>query len=208
MVTSQSVVKIEDQISKLHQEATVDFLKGRELIKQAAEYFDRAKLKNGTAQKLMETGFDAIVASGVTIAVPQVPAKQTSNAKKSSPQKDTPAVTGKKRGRKPGSTNRKSSKDPVVLKRELWSILERDANDFTQIIKDYPLGTAKGFTIAELKEIIESEGKLIVDKDAIGTLIQKSLHEMKKEGIIVRSETDNRYDRVPGKELTIVEKPA
>jgi len=128
-------------------------------------------------------------------------------------QNDSPPA--RRRGRPPASEAAKAVNGPVAknskispdqrnysnemsLKQAIWDVLDRPA-EWPKLVSDLP-EDAVGLQFSEIKDIIEHEKKWVSSSPDISTMVSSHLHNLKKEGLLGRTE-QARYYIIEGAEL-------
>ena len=201
------------QIEQLRQQAHEEIQEYQKLLHQA----------QGTLQKLAEVASQTSVHMGETeleVAAPKRRGRKPGTkmkGRRGRPPKAAGAVTAtaKRRGRPPkaaGATAVKANgkklgrprkngaggeNGDVSLKRAIWNVLERDAAANKRFIPDYP-ADAKGLKVAEIKEVIEKEGKWTTKSKSFAAQIQNAVYRLCDEKKAKRNDEDRRYYIVKG----------
>ncbi len=105
-------------------------------------------------------------------------------------------ANGKKLGR-PKKNGSAGENGDVSLKRAIWDVLERDSAANKRFIPDYP-ADAKGLKVAEIKEVIEKEGKWTTKSKSFAAQIQNAVYRLCDEKKAKRNDEDRRYYIVKG----------
>jgi len=147
------------------------------------------------------------------------PARRRGRPPASENQNDSPPA--RRRGRPPASEAAKAAKaakaanGPVAknskiapdqrnysnemsLKQAIWDVLDRPA-EWPKLVSDLP-EDAVGLQFSEIKDIIEHEKKWVSSSPDISTMVSSHLHNLKKEGLLGRTE-QGRYYIIEGAEL-------
>lgn len=103
--------------------------------------------------------------------------------------------------KKATKSDKRNYGNTVSLKQTVWNVLDRGPKDWAKVVEDLPKN-ADGLQISEIKEIIEKEGSWTSSSGDISTQLASHLYNLKKEGLIARTE-EGRYYIVEGAELKV-----
>lgn len=231
---TQTDVDLMEQARQLQDEAAIDLDEYRQLLQQANEKLAEANDKKKQAAELLIQSAEMVPTdvpmNGTPAKASPRPARPGTAAVRPAPTPKRPAVASVVRpaaakpaakpipARKPAAAapvERKAKVEPhernygqeTSLRKEIWSVLDRDPASYKQYLPDYP-DEAVGLKVSEVKEIIEREGKWTSKAEDISPQIQGHLHDLKKDGKIHRNDVDRRYFIVEGATLSNTEEPA
>lgn len=205
MATGTSTKGLLEQVGELQAEALSFEEEARSLQEKAQVALSRRNQALGRIHELSGSPDNLLDLNAAQVAGSSLPQRQGPSPKRRGPspngsQTQTPKAVSKK-AKTTGKTSRNYD-NPMSLTETIWEILDREPANLKKHIPSYDVNNPDGLKVAEVRDIIESEGTYKSSSSNISPMIQQQFQILRHEGKIARSNSESRRNYiVEGAEL-------